>query len=490
MPEDIPWNGELLVYAHGYMAYNRPIEIPEDQLVLGGVSVPEIITSLGYAFAMSSYSTNGLAMREGVADLVDVVDIFTATHGIPTHIYIAGPSEGGIIAALAIEKHPDLFEGGLAACGPVSGLPAQVNYMGDFRVVFDHYFPDLLPGEAISIPQSLIDTWDEHYANVVYPVISAPTSAYSMTQLLTVTGAAYDPLDPASVYTTTEGLLWYSVFATNDAREKLGGQPFDNQGRTYSGSDDDAALNDPVTGVERHSADQAALDAMEADYQTFGRLRRPLVTVHTTLDPIIPYWHEPLYREKIVASGREALHRNVPVTRYGHCAFEPQEVVAAFAQMVEMVDNQAPDLSSLQKSVADASGNGRAEAGETLAYTLTVANSGTDLAGFVLTDTLPAGLSYVSGTLSVAFPGVGLSAAFDGNVLSVHTRGGLAPDENAALDLGEAMTVTYSAQVSDPLPAGTHLVNAVELQDQNQTYDVQAASIPIRYRLLLPLAFR
>jgi len=337
MPEGTPWNGDLVVYAHGYMAYNRPIEIPEDQLVLGGISVPEIITSLGYAFATSSYSTNGLAMREGVADLVDLVGIFTATHGTPGVTYLAGPSEGGIITALAIEKYPDLFDGGLAACGPVGGLPAQVDFMGDFRVIFDYYFPDLLPGEAISIPQDLIDNWEAHYATVVYPTLSAPASAYSMTQLLAVTGAAYDPTDPATAYTTTEGLLWYSVFATNDSKTKLGGQPYDNQGRAYSGSDDNVALN---AGVRRYAADQAALDAMEAGYQTTGALRRPVVTIHTTLDEIIPYWHELVYRAKIVANGREALHYNLSVPRYGHCNFQPAEVVQAFAQLADMVEDQ------------------------------------------------------------------------------------------------------------------------------------------------------
>ena len=337
---DGPWNGDLLVYAHGYMAYDRPIEIPEEQLVIGGVSIPETITSLGYAFATSSYSANGLAMREGVADLVDLVDIFVAAHGAPGVTYLAGPSEGGIITALAIEKHPRVFDGGLAACGPVGGIPAQVNFMGDFRVVFDYYFPDLLPGEAISIPQELIDHWETHYATVVYPAISAPASAYSMTQLLAVTGAAYDPADPATAYTTTQGLLWYSVFATNDARTKLGGQPFDNQGRAYSGSDDDAALN---AGVYRYAADQAALDAMEADYQTFGDLRRPVVTIHTTLDEIIPYWHETLYRAKIVAHGREALHQDLAVPRYGHCNFQPAEVVQALALLAEMVAAHTPE---------------------------------------------------------------------------------------------------------------------------------------------------
>jgi hypothetical protein len=333
------WNGDLVVYAHGYMAYNRPIEIPEEQLEIGGVSIPETITSLGYAFATSSYSTNGLAMREAVTDLVDLVDVFSAAHGAPDTMLLAGPSEGGIVTVLAMEKHPTLFDGGLAACGPIGGIPVQIDHMGDFRVVFDYFFPDLLPGEAISIPQPLIDNWETHYATVVYPTISDPSSALSLTQVLSVTGAAYEPADPASAYTTTQGLLWYSVFATNDAKEKLGGQPFDNRTRAYSGSLDDAALN---AGVRRYRADPAALSALEASYQTTGYIRRSLVTLHTSRDEIIPYWHEGLYQERLASTQQSALHQHVPVDRYGHCNFTAGEVVGAFQRLLAAVEKPVP----------------------------------------------------------------------------------------------------------------------------------------------------
>ena len=67
------WNGNLVIYAHGYVAFNKPITIPEDQLQLpGGVSLPELINSLGFAFATTSYRMNGLAVETGVEDLVDV----------------------------------------------------------------------------------------------------------------------------------------------------------------------------------------------------------------------------------------------------------------------------------------------------------------------------------------------------------------------------------------------------------------------------------
>jgi pimeloyl-ACP methyl ester carboxylesterase len=332
----MPWNGDLLVYAHGYMDPGRPIEIPEEQLEIGGVSLPGTLTSLGYAFATTSYSTNGLAMREAVTDLVDLVDVFSATHGAPDKVILAGPSEGGVVTVLAMEKHPDLFDGGLAACGPIGGIPAQINYMGDFRVVFDYYFSGLLPGEPISIPQTLIDNWPAYLATVVHPVISDPGSAISLTQVLAVTGAAVDPADPTSALTTTYGLLWYSVFATNDAQDKLGGQPYDNWDRAYSGSADDGALN---AGVLRYRADPSALAALQESYQTTGWIRRPLVTVHTTRDEIVPYWHQPAYEWKLAATGRSALHQHVPVDRYGHCNFTANEVVGALQLLLAALEN-------------------------------------------------------------------------------------------------------------------------------------------------------
>ncbi|MGB2986749.1 MAG: hypothetical protein WBE26_12805 [Phycisphaerae bacterium] len=95
MPDQDRWNGELVVYAHGYVDPRRPIEIPEDQLAVGDdLTLPEFANMLGFAFATTSYRTNGLAIREGLEDLVDLVDIFIETHGEPVYIYLVGASEG------------------------------------------------------------------------------------------------------------------------------------------------------------------------------------------------------------------------------------------------------------------------------------------------------------------------------------------------------------------------------------------------------------
>ena len=54
---------------------------PEDQLYLpDGTYIPDAANLLGYAFATTSYSVNGLAIKQGLADLADLVSIFRAAH--------------------------------------------------------------------------------------------------------------------------------------------------------------------------------------------------------------------------------------------------------------------------------------------------------------------------------------------------------------------------------------------------------------------------
>jgi pimeloyl-ACP methyl ester carboxylesterase len=329
MPAEGKWNGDLVVFGHGYVSPFEELAIPEDQLVLpDGTTVPGLVTSLGFAFAVTSYSKNGLAVKEGVSDVVDLVGIFRDSHPSPRHVFLVGASEGGIITALAAERHPDVFSGAMALCGPVGDFCKQINYWGDFKVIFDYFFPNVLPGSPAGVPEYVIENWADYQAAVINALTSNP---HAKEQLLRVTKAPIDPSDPNSVLETALGILWYNVFATNDGIAVLKGKPFDNTRRIYTGSDNDLRLN---LLVKRYKADQAALNEMAAYYQTSGRLRIPLVTMHTTGDPIVPYWHEPIYRLKALLNGSSLLHTNIPVFRYGHCEFKAEELLAGFALMV------------------------------------------------------------------------------------------------------------------------------------------------------------
>jgi pimeloyl-ACP methyl ester carboxylesterase len=332
---------DLFVYAHGYVAFNRPVGIPEDQMSLpdmGALTVDQVVNALGYAFAATSYYTNGLVVPGAIEDVVDLVDVFVEKHGQPKRIVLVGVSEGGLITSLAVEQHPEIFDGGLAMCGPYGDFGTQINVLGDFRVVFDYFFPELMPSPPITIPDWLIETWETSYfSETVKPVIEDPANALSITMLLKVVDMPpYKFLPPTSTI-SMERLLWYNVFATNDGKAKLGGQPFDNQDRVYAGSGSthyDTRINQ---AVPRFNADPEALAELAAHYQPRGRLAVPLVTLHTTRDFLVPYWHATLYQSRTHAMGYGAFHQHLTVDRFGHCSFKQNEVINAFNALMTMV---------------------------------------------------------------------------------------------------------------------------------------------------------
>jgi pimeloyl-ACP methyl ester carboxylesterase len=336
------WNGDLVVYAHGYVAPNRPVGIPEDQLELpGGARIDDFITSLGYAFATTSYSVNGLAVIPAQAELVDLVDIFTRQKGRAHTVILAGVSEGGLIAALLAERRPSVFDGALALCGPYGDFARQIDYVGDFRVLFDYYFPGLVPPSPVDVPDDLLATWETTtYSTTVKPVIDDPANSATVDNLLKVSGVAYSTADPLSRERSIERVLWYNIYGTDDATTKLGGQPFNNQDplRTYSGSADDAALNQ---AVQRFTAVPAARATIQTDYQPNGNLVMPLVTLHTTLDPVVPFWHQAAYTARVAAAGKSSLYLALPSNAYGHCAFGQLEILNAFGQLIGLINQAA-----------------------------------------------------------------------------------------------------------------------------------------------------
>jgi len=345
------WNGDLVIFAHGFVPVTEPVDIPWDQMNLpGGITLPVFANSLGYAFATTSYSENGLAIVRGVIDILDLVEVFNDTVGTPNRVLLLGVSEGGLVTTLAVEKHPGVFDGGMALCGPIGDFRGQINYFGDFRVLFDYFMPGLLPPSPVDIPQNVVNNWDVFAFNI-FLAISNPANAAQVTQLLNVSQAPVDPANPNTVAETTLGILRYNVLATNNAKEKLNGQPFDNQHRVYVGSFNDALLN---LGVQRFTADKIPLNRIDKKYETSGALKKPLVTMHTTGDPIVPYWHSTLYTGKAAANGKGGSYIPITVQRYGHCTFTLPEMLNAFGALVFQTSGQALNTAGLPLNSAGA----------------------------------------------------------------------------------------------------------------------------------------
>jgi len=347
VPEN--WNGSLILYAHGYVGPGGVPKIPLEQLELDGVGSPKLVGDLGYAFAVTSYRRNGLAVRDGVADLLDLLEAFqryAVETGRPEadRVYVVGVSEGGLIATLAAEQHPDVFSGALACCGPVGDFKRQMALFGDFRVVFDYFYPDiLLPygGDAFHVPDELV----RDAPQIIARGREALTERTEITrQLIDVTKLIIDDQDPDTIASSFTEVIVYSLYSTNDAIEVLGGIPYNNTQPywRYYGSDDDIRLNREIA---RFQADPAALAMMDSSaFSTNGRLAVPLVTLHTTRDPVVPYWHMLLYQLKTLGSGSWYNHTNIAIDRYGHCYFTAAEVVFAFGMLVFQATGTWPQI--------------------------------------------------------------------------------------------------------------------------------------------------
>jgi pimeloyl-ACP methyl ester carboxylesterase len=333
------WNHDLVIFAHGYVSVTDPLDIPWSQMTFttssGTVYMPDIVNSLGYAFATTSYRENGLAVLSGISDILDLETIFSSTVGSPVHIYLVGASEGGLVTTLALERDPSNFTGGLSLCGPIGSFRGQVNYWGDFRTVFDYFMntptSTVLPASAVNIPPAVMTNWYSTYVPLITSTIAAKPA--NTQQLLSVTGAAVDPSDPNTIAETVLGLLWYNVFATNDGVTKLGGQPFDNTTRVYTGSSNNVKLN---LGVKRYKASSVALANIAKYYETTGKLTKPLVVMHTTADPIVPFWQQTLYTAKVISKLTPTLYLPIKITAYGHCAFTLPQLLTGFGSLVFM----------------------------------------------------------------------------------------------------------------------------------------------------------
>jgi pimeloyl-ACP methyl ester carboxylesterase len=336
------WNGRLVIYAHGFVPPQAPLELPSDELTLpdgtpNGTFVPNLFLSQGFAFATSSFHKNGVAIEQGAEDLNKLLQYFKSVISPRSlqKVFITGASEGGLITLLLLERYPGKYDAGLALCAPVGGSPDLIRYVYDFRVVFDYFFPTVFTFGAVDVPEDAFSFWESVYVPLI--IAALKTDPLATAQLLNVTKAAIDLADPSSVITTALSLLFYSIFNTNDQIATAGGIPYDNSSTTYVGSTNDAALN---AEVERIESDGRARAYARRFYQPTGTLHGPLVTLHNTLDPVVPFGHEDTYSDLVAQKHKSAFLSILPVDSYGHCDFTAQEVFDAFALMVQQAEAQ------------------------------------------------------------------------------------------------------------------------------------------------------
>jgi pimeloyl-ACP methyl ester carboxylesterase len=334
-----PWNGNLVVYAHGYVDPSLPLSLPAELNLLlpdgspNPASLPAVLLNQGFAVATTSYSKNGYAVEQGGQDLNALVS-YAKQSVLPatiSRVYLIGASEGALISTMLLERNPKIYNGALSLCGAVGGWAYQTQYAGDFVNVFNYFFPGVAATAAAAGD-----------VNAQAAIIGAAFQARPdlTAQLFSVTGAAIDQSDPATAaataVATTLQVLFYSNPAVQfDLQATAGGNPYSNLHTRYRGSFNDKALN---AGIARIAADRPAQRYVSRFYTPSGEIKRPIVSLHNALDPVVPFRVEQLFAQRVQEESRPSLLTSIPTRHaYGHCNFDPDEILTAFGVLVAQV---------------------------------------------------------------------------------------------------------------------------------------------------------
>src|SRR5262245_55685309 len=140
------WNGAFIVYAHGYGADYRDLKpYPSDitpanigSKLSGADLILQIPLTLGYAVGTTTYRSVGWAVGDAWRDVDNVRRRFQKRFGKPTHTYVWGHSEGGIVTQTVIEKVPHAYDGALPLCAPGAGGRRNLNGAFDLRAAYEY----------------------------------------------------------------------------------------------------------------------------------------------------------------------------------------------------------------------------------------------------------------------------------------------------------------------------------------------------------------
>jgi hypothetical protein len=344
------WNGELVVYAHGYRGTGTIVYVDNPAL-------RAYYIARGFAWAASSYATNGYDVGQGVRDSYSMIDAFRQVIGrAPRDVYMSGASMGGQITAVAIEKHPSAFVGAMPYCG----------VLGDTRL-FD-YFLDAnvtaaaLAGVHIDFPlQPPADYQDQWRTQVgrIRPALGVTTGAPPKLTAAGRTWSAVVERRTGGVRPGFAGSFAYwnavpSLAPLNDLPFLFGlypgltggtaniaaGNVTDNRFTLYRSTDRrwpttaEWRLNAGVLRVKHTDTADPGLGGVP---RVVGRPPVPVLSLHDIGDLFVPFSMEQVYAQRAAANGRSRLFVSRAIRGVGHCDFTQPELRTGFDDLVDWV---------------------------------------------------------------------------------------------------------------------------------------------------------
>ena len=307
------WNGELVLYAHGYRGNGL-------ELSVSNPSIRAYLLAHGYAWAASSYATNGYDVSQGVKDTHDLGTLFNGKVGHPARTYLMGHSMGGHITGVAIEQYPNAYVGALPMCG-VMGDNALFDYFVGFQLLAQN-----ITGITTSFP------FPSNYATTTVPQLKAATINISGGNRPLMDYAFSSPANPYN------GNFLFAQGTT------FQGGTIENPDTIYQLDFDPAvsaaeqALNDSIQRLaldpqSRHPNGLGGIPAIS------GNLSIPVLSLHTIGDFFVPFSMEQIYANRVAANGDSDLLVSRAYRDVLHCGFTVAEQEQGFADLVNWVEN-------------------------------------------------------------------------------------------------------------------------------------------------------
>jgi len=327
------WNGELVLYAHGFRGTGL-------ELTVSNPRIRQWLVTHGYAWAASSFSTNGYDVKQGVKDTHALGALFNGLVGNPVRTYFTGHSMGGHITGVAIEQYPHEYVGALPMCG----------VMGD-NELFDYFLDFNLVAEALAGVPAQFPFPADYQTAVVPGVKGALGPAYPFVlngQGLSLLGVTQNVSGgPRPAFATSFAAWGNFLFTVGVTGGNIGvapGNVQDNSTTIYQIDSDPAlspgeiALNAAVLRVTqdpqgRHPNGLANIPPILANF------RIPVVTLHTIGDLFVPLSMEQIYARRAAGRGTSDLLVQRAIRDHNHCGFAVPEEESAFADLVNWVKN-------------------------------------------------------------------------------------------------------------------------------------------------------
>jgi pimeloyl-ACP methyl ester carboxylesterase len=352
------WNGTLLLYAHGYNVgpENPAVDVSDPD----GRLKPDLLQR-GYALAGQSYPGLGWQTPVAVQGQLALLRTFTQQVADPRRVIAWGHSMGGEITVLLAEQHPGRIDAAVPMCPQVAGEVPWFNAYLDAAYTMKTLLDPTGPAQLVGIT-------DPAAAAAYWTGLATTAQQTPAGQARLALAAAFATLppwsDPASAEpaptdylaqqqqqfrTLSTNFAFFQAHVRQDMENRVGG-PFSwNSGVDYdqlyrrldrryhaevralyerASLDLDADLRALQAGPRVAPTDPTAIAQMNTFAQR-GRLRIPLLTMHTIGDDIVFPSLETVYERRVERRGAGALLRQTYVRAAGHCNFTSSETLAA-----------------------------------------------------------------------------------------------------------------------------------------------------------------